>query len=536
MRNNNELADQYNECGPYCGIENVAKLFFEELLNELLSYKNQIKRLHYFLKLFLNEEPAFLEELGAGTYGKVALYRNGTESRAIKFFNDKNGQCHLQESVNLRQLYETLQYRDYSQSNMIPIPKYYKHGIMKEDDLSFLYIEMEFIQNSILEHFEQLKEMKDNKYQNGQVYLIDFGSSQKYIKNGELLLPQAKQVSFKGTPGFGSIFATQGEEPCRRDDLISTAYSVLWLINNGLPWIDNETSIISKDQAVLIQNSKTNLSKEQFFRKDEQIIVELIKWLEKMNFTDNCDGLENFLQQIDDQDQFNIDNPFSLQISQQKNLVDQGIQCQQISLVSLESNVFEIQVKPCTQEKKQLISNSLNQQNYKKSQVHPNDNSKYEIQDFSVKPTSNSNYQSSSDQAQLYKELREIKSALLKIPNERSEYWQLTNVWTNETFQQKDFKVNVRIRETGLLLGLESVSQMFQNGCFYQTFQFVSRDSPQYAQFLFQYYFEINYKDHEIIYVGSDNVVRKMIDYQTKYCYASFDASLKFKTPVMLFN
>ena len=69
------------------------------------------------------------------------------------------------------------------------------------------------------------------------LYLIDFGLSKKYIdsKTGE-------HVKFKnnhklnGTARFASVYALEGYELSRRDDLESLCYVLIYLLKGNLPW------------------------------------------------------------------------------------------------------------------------------------------------------------------------------------------------------------------------------------------------------------------------------------------------------------
>ena len=69
------------------------------------------------------------------------------------------------------------------------------------------------------------------------LYLIDFGLSKKYIdsKTGE-------HVKFKnnhklnGTARFASVYALEGYELSRRDDLESLCYVLIYLLKGTLPW------------------------------------------------------------------------------------------------------------------------------------------------------------------------------------------------------------------------------------------------------------------------------------------------------------
>jgi serine/threonine protein kinase len=68
------------------------------------------------------------------------------------------------------------------------------------------------------------------------IYIIDFGLCRKYIDNDNKHIEMKIGKTIIGTPNFVSLNVHNGVEPSRRDDLISVAYIILYLINGGLPW------------------------------------------------------------------------------------------------------------------------------------------------------------------------------------------------------------------------------------------------------------------------------------------------------------
>ena len=70
-----------------------------------------------------------------------------------------------------------------------------------------------------------------NKDQTMRVRLIDFGISQKYIDQNGKHLPNKKLSVFTGSLWFTSANVMGLSQPSRRDDLISLAYLMLYMIN-----------------------------------------------------------------------------------------------------------------------------------------------------------------------------------------------------------------------------------------------------------------------------------------------------------------
>ena len=88
------------------------------------------------------------------------------------------------------------------------------------------------------------------------VYIIDFGLCKKYIDNYNKHIEMKSGKTIIGTPNFISVNVHNGIEPSRRDDLISVAYIILYLINGTLPWI-KEMKEMKMQKQCIFQWSKT---------------------------------------------------------------------------------------------------------------------------------------------------------------------------------------------------------------------------------------------------------------------------------------
>jgi casein kinase I family protein HRR25 len=86
------------------------------------------------------------------------------------------------------------------------------------------------------------------------VYIIDFGLCKKYIDNDNKHIEMKSGKTIIGTPNFVSMNVHNGIEPSRRDDLISVAYIILYLINGGLPWqTKREIKDIKRQKQCILQ-------------------------------------------------------------------------------------------------------------------------------------------------------------------------------------------------------------------------------------------------------------------------------------------
>ena len=71
---------------------------------------------------------------------------------------------------------------------------------------------------------------------NDKVYLIDFGNSFDFIKDGAHIFDQIC-FSFKGTMSYASIFSHEKHTHSRRDDLEGLGYTILSIISGAqMPW------------------------------------------------------------------------------------------------------------------------------------------------------------------------------------------------------------------------------------------------------------------------------------------------------------
>ncbi|KAH0786485.1 CK1 family protein kinase [Histomonas meleagridis] len=69
------------------------------------------------------------------------------------------------------------------------------------------------------------------------ICLIDFGLSRRYIdRETNEHLPEREHPGFVGTCSFASIYAHEGHDLSRRDDIFSWLYTVVELVDHRLPW------------------------------------------------------------------------------------------------------------------------------------------------------------------------------------------------------------------------------------------------------------------------------------------------------------
>ncbi|KAI0985136.1 hypothetical protein GJ496_001109 [Pomphorhynchus laevis] len=101
---------------------------------------------------------------------------------------------------------------------------------------------------------------------NWRICMIDFGKSQKYLRNdGSHILKPIKKLSPKCSR-YGSLNVLLGELDSRRDDMESLAYIIIDFFNNGLPWSGYDST-----------NANTSLNFEKLKELKSQSASQLCK-------------------------------------------------------------------------------------------------------------------------------------------------------------------------------------------------------------------------------------------------------------------
>ncbi|CDW80391.1 ck1 family protein kinase [Stylonychia lemnae] len=268
----------------------------------------------------------FIETLGVGAYGMVAMYYNQTDEQfyAIKLESaEAMQQSLLREKMFLQQLLEEDEERE------LPIPWIYDYGTTKNNQgKSFVYLVMDYYNFSLEEYYQlhilngddydqyihQLKEFigkllnclvkfhsknrihRDIKAQNMrvginsnfqdeesseyQVYMIDFGTS---LLSSQINT-QRQNNDLIGSTITASKFIHQGLYYTQYDDLISALYTILFLIQEDNTFIQELIEFSNKDQSLANQEAvrqlKEQLNPAYFGLNIAKNIITLIKEIE----------------------------------------------------------------------------------------------------------------------------------------------------------------------------------------------------------------------------------------------------------------
>jgi len=69
-----------------------------------------------------------------------------------------------------------------------------------------------------------------------KMHAIDFGLSKRFLDDNHTHIPMKHHNKFTGTIRYLSTNVHEGNEPSRRDDLISIGYMLMFLLKGSLPW------------------------------------------------------------------------------------------------------------------------------------------------------------------------------------------------------------------------------------------------------------------------------------------------------------
>ena len=155
--------------------------------------------------------------------------------------------------------------------------------------------------------------------------LIDFGLSKFYIDtNTGKQFSQRNHVGFRGTKLYASIFAHQGCDLSRRDDLISWFYLSLELLTGFLPW----KGLTSKNE---IFELKTNFDYNKTFINNFPELKIIWKYISLLQFYDipNYNLLYTELLKAFERNSVNINDQYDWSgfLHSHRNKVIQSINC-----------------------------------------------------------------------------------------------------------------------------------------------------------------------------------------------------------------
>lgn len=255
----------------------------------------------------INSQYKIEEMIGKGSFGNVF--------RANDLFNNQIVAIKTEDSTNDNEyLYDEFKlYNKIMKHNSIPNVYYY--GSYKDKNILvmsylgnnlgtlFKFCDKKFSMKTVcmitiqvinvLEHIHSHgiihKDIKPeniligHKNDKQNIYLVDFGLSDKYLVDKITHIPWDDNREFSGTYRYSSIRNHVGAEQSRRDDLESFGYVLIYFLKGKLPWEglkpkDNEERLLQ------IFNKKKNITCEKLCNKLPDIIYNYMKYTRNLRF------------------------------------------------------------------------------------------------------------------------------------------------------------------------------------------------------------------------------------------------------------
>lgn len=115
-----------------------------------------------------------------------------------------------------------------------------------------------------------------------EIYLIDFGISQRFLKSDGRHIEKRKDRRLAGNKVFASSSYHKNTLHSRRDDLESFLYLIAFLLKGYLPWdiFDDNTTI---------KQRKEDFSSSLFFQEMPKAYAEMWRYLKKLDFKEEPD-------------------------------------------------------------------------------------------------------------------------------------------------------------------------------------------------------------------------------------------------------
>jgi len=204
-----------------------------------------------------------IEEIGSGSFGFVykAIVMKNSDLVAIKF-EDYNAKSKLLK--NEAQIYRYLE-------GGIGIPTIKWFGVHEYSTITYRFMVFDLLGKSLYDLKHEYKQFTEEQVQKcgigvidiiqhvhnkgylhrdikpenflfgigskaKKLYIIDFGLSKRFLDDNNNHIPMKQHKKFTGTIRYLSTNIHNGNEPSRRDDLISIGYMLMFLLKGILPW------------------------------------------------------------------------------------------------------------------------------------------------------------------------------------------------------------------------------------------------------------------------------------------------------------
>ena len=251
-----------------------------------------------------------INKIGKGSYGEVwkaiHIYKKKHVAVKIEKKSSKNTLKYettilrylksLDNVVNIKYFGETISY-NYLIMELLDnqIDEFYSKSLLKEMNrkglIRKLGLQMLSCIKNIHLHGIIHRDIKPGNFlmEHEKIKLIDFGLSKQYIDKNGYHKSNKKHETITGTLRYVSKNIHNGEEPSRRDDIISMVYILFYLYLGNLPWQGLKIINLKEKEKEILKLKENFL---YIMRENIEIpikLIELLEYVENLSYEEEPD-------------------------------------------------------------------------------------------------------------------------------------------------------------------------------------------------------------------------------------------------------